>query len=590
MVQNELYYGDNLDILRRYIEKETVDLVYLDPPFNSNQDYNVLFQERNGTRAAAQVKAFEDTWRWDQVAAAEFHDVSQGGGRPADVMVAFEKFLGHSDMLAYLSRMAPRLVELRRVLKSTGSIYLHCDPTASHYLKILMDAIFEPQNFRSEITWRRKGAHNKLSRQFGPIHDTILFYTKSDDFAFHPGKKPYPKSYIEGWFRKSDSRGRYRQQELTGPGRRSGSSGQPWRGFDPTPKGRHWAVPSTLRDLVPDGGEGMTTQEKLDYVAGLPDCSIEFPKDGWPTYKQYVGDGVPYQDIWAYQPGTSGVLWGTDEAIDEDIAWLEAEAERLGFQTQKPEGLLDRIIRSSSDEGDTVLDPFCGCGTTIVVAQRLNRRWIGIDITHLAVTLMKHRLKSAFGDIISYKVIGEPVSLPDAEALARQDPYQFQWWALGLVGARPEETKRGTDRGIDGSIYFFPDRSTKGKAEQILFSVKAGNVTVSHVRDLRGVVEREKATIGVLISLNPPTRPMREEAASAGFYASEELAGKAYPRIQLLTIADLLMGKTIECPPYVWKGNATFRAAPRERMREKQAKQVMLREDSTDPETGVEGT
>ena len=233
--------------------------------------------------------------------------------------------------------------------------------------------------------------------------------------------------------------------------------------------------------------------------------------------------------------------------------------ERLGYPTQKPEALLERIIDASSNQGDVVLDPFCGCGTTIVAAQRLNRRWLGIDITHLAVTLIKYRLRDVFGDKVEYKVIGEPVSISGATALAKEDPYQFQWWALGLVGARPVEEKKGADKGIDGRLYFH-DEARGGKTKQIIFSVKAGHVAVSHVRELQAVVDREKAQIGVLITMLPPTRNMQDEALSTGFYESPGWQ-RRYPRIQILTVEDLMSGKGVDCPP-LRRTNVTFKKAP----------------------------
>jgi hypothetical protein len=248
----------------------------------------------------------------------------------------------------------------------------------------------------------------------------------------------------------------------------------------------------------------------------------------------------------------TGVLVGN---VWTDIDPINSQAqERLGYPTQKPEALLERIITASSNEGDVVLDPFCGCGTAVAVAQKLKRQWIGIDITHLAITLVRNRLKDAFGDGAKYQVVGEPVSLPDAEELAQQDPYQFQWWALGLVGARPVEQKKGADKGIDGRLYFHDEPKT---TKQVVFSVKAGGLHATYVRDLRGVIDREKAAIGVLISLEPPTKPMRSEAASAGFYKAPW--GKDYARLQLLTIADLLAGKTVDFP----RENVTFKKAPR---------------------------
>lgn len=565
---NMLYYGDNLDVLGRYIKDESIDLIYLDPPFKSSQDYNILFKEQDGSRAAAQIKAFNDTWRWDQGSAKSFHDVVLAGGRIADVMVAFEKFLGRNDMLAYLSMMAPRLSELHRVLKDTGSIYLHCDTTASHYLKILMDAVFGPENFNNEIIWRRTGS-NKSVKRFGPLHQSIFFYRKSKDSYFKPVYGPYTKKYVDNFFRLKDNRGMYQSVALTGPGIRSGDSGKKWLNYNPSDVGRHWQPASYLYRKYKKLTDQDLAQyplierlEKLDEV-GL----IHWGSKGTvPRYKYYINDalGVLYQDIWAYQPGTEGCVFGDpDSCIDQDVKWLSVrDKERLDYPTQKPEGILKRIIMASSKEGDLVLDPFCGCGTTVSVAQQLNRSWIGIDITHLAISLIKHRLRSAFGNSVNYKVIGEPVSLPDAKTLAKQDPYQFQWWSLGLVGARPVEQKKGADRGIDGRIYFFPQARVRGKPEQIIFSVKAGNVTVSHIRDLVGVINREKAAIGVFISLNKPTRQMRREAASSGFYESVEVVQNLYPRIQLLTIEELLHGKKVDYPSYAqWRGNVTLKKA-----------------------------
>jgi len=547
---NYLYYGDNLDVLRRYIADESVDLVYLDPPFKSDQNYNVLFAEHNGTRSRAQIKAFEDTWRWDQVAAEAYEETVEAGGKVADALRAFRTFLGESDMLAYLSMMAPRLKELRRVLKPSGSIYLHCDPTASHYLKILMDAVFGPALFRNEIIWRRSAGHNKVSKRYGPIHDVLLFYSKSDDFFFEPGTRPPMRGYIREWFSGEDERGPYRTNMLTGPGTRTGSSGKPWRGFDPTSVGRHWAIPKSLRELLPPGSDDWTTQQVLDelYEQGY----IYIPRDGLgqPKYKQYIGSRTPYQDIWAYQPYTQGTLYGTEECIDEDVKWLGHEKERLGYATQKPEGLLARVIQSSCPPAGVVLDPFCGCGTAVVVAHRLNRSWIGIDITHLAISLIKNRLKSTFGDAVAFQTIGEPTTITEARALAAEDPYQFQFWALGLVGARPGEEKKGPDKGIDGRLYFH---------DQAGGETKAGKLHAHYVRDLRGVIEREKAEIGVLLSLEEPTKKMRAEAASAGFY--ESLWGK-HPRLQILTVGELLEGKQVDMPP-VRQTNVTFKKAPR---------------------------
>jgi len=479
MTDNVLYYGDNLEILRRYIKDETIDLVYLDPPFKSNRDYNVLFAEQNGSRSAAQIKAFEDTWEWNTVAAAAYQEIVESGHqRVSQVMQAFRTFLGESDMMAYLSMMAPRLVELHRVLKSTGSIYLHCDQTASAHLRLLMDAVFRPNNFHNEIVWHYR-RWTATANKFQRLHDTILFYTKTNKYVFNQLLTPYTNGSVER--KKQGVLHRFK------------------RGEEPV--------------LV--------------------------------SNRELQAEGVPENDVW-------------------QIPFIAPSAkERLGYPTQKPEALLERIIKASSNEGDVILDPFCGCGTTIAVAQKLGRQWIGIDITHLAVALMKHRLKDMFGVKVKYEVMGEPVSVPDAKELAENDPYQFQWWALGLVGARPIEQKKGADKGIDGRLYFHDEAdSNRAKTKQIILSVKAGHVTVSHVRDLRGVIEREEAQIGVLILMNEPTKPMKKEAASAGFYDSESW-GK-YPKIQILTVEELLNGKTVEYPR-TRGSNVTFKKAPRSR-------------------------
>ena len=466
-MENTLYYGDNLDVLRLHVADESVDLIYLDPPFKSDQNYNVLFQEQDGSRSASQIHAFEDTWQWDQSAAAAFEEVVEGGGQVSLAMQAFRTVLGESDMLAYLSMMAPRLMKLHRVLKPTGSIYLHCDCTASHYLKMLMDSVFGFGNFRNEVLWYYYNKmHDSRKKLFARANDILLFYVKDmhRDFTFHQLKEKREKPIKQ-----------LRRKKL---------------------KGRMVNVKDDSGHCVYAVKEDRT----IDNVWRLP----------------------------CLQPAAS---------------------ERLGYQTQKPEALLERIILASSNEGDTVLDPFCGCGTTLAVAQRLNRQWIGIDITQAGIVVIKQRLRDTFADGLTYQVIGEPTSLPDAAALAAADPYQFQWWALGLVGARRADGKKGADQGIDGRLYFH-DEPEGGKTKQIIFSVKAGKVQASHTRDLRGVIDREKAVIGVLITMEKSTKPMRTEAASAGFYKSEFHSG--YPtqhaKIQIVTVEELLEGKTLDLP------------------------------------------
>ena len=528
MSDNILYYGDNLDVLRRHVAAESIDLVYLDPPFNSNATYNVLFAEHSGELAASQIKAFEDTWRWDQESAHEYFWTVEAGGAVAKALQAFFMLLGESNMMAYLAMMAPRLVELRRVLKPTGSIYLHCDDTASHHLKLLMDAIFGPQCFRTEIIWKRSSAHSDTKqgrRQYGRIHDVLLFYAKTAEWTWNPVHMPYSADYLDGKYRyvEPEAGRRYTLGDLTGPG--GAAKGNP--AFEVMGVTKFWRF----------------SRERMDEL--IAQGRIVQPSPGAvPRYKRYLDEmpGVLVQDVW------------------DDISPINAmAAERLGYPTQKPEALLERIIRSSSNEGDVLLDPFCGCGTAVAVAQRLKRRWIGIDITHLAINLMKSRLLTGQGveQKRDYQVVGEPADLAGAQQLAREDPWQFQWWALGLVGARPSEQKKGADRGIDGRLPFHEGDPTD--IRQIVLSVKAGHTNVAHVRDLRGVLERENAAIGVLITMEEPTAPMRAEAASAGFYESPW--GK-HPRLQILTVAELLASRRIDSPP-LGQVSQAFKKAPR---------------------------
>ncbi|MFW5867712.1 MAG: DNA methyltransferase, partial [Armatimonadota bacterium] len=498
MPENTLYFGDNLDILRRYIDDESVDLIYLDPPFNSNQAYNVIFEEENGSGSGAQIEAFDDTWHWTVETMRCFQEcVEQGDVRVSETLRAFRRMLGDTDMMAYIANMAPRLMELRRVLKPTGSIYLHCDPTASHYLKVLMDAIFGAKSFLNDISWCYRGYEHNQS-YWNRKHDSILYYAKDPDshyFNPDPVREPLSENTIKK-YKHEDEKGRYR---LRG------------RNIKDSPF-RH------KTDLSPQ------QEEEHPHL----------------IYRQYMSKGRLPRD------------WFMIDYLNQ------AANERLGYPTQKPEELLERLVAPSSQEGDVVLDPFCGCGTTIAVAHRLKRNWIGIDITHLAVNLMKFRLQDTFGEEVreEYDVIGEPTDLAGAEALALGDRWQFELWALGLVGARPTEKKRGADAGIDGRLYFH-EPSGGAPTRQIVISVKSGNVSVSQVRDLRGVVEREEAAIGVFITLQEPTRPMREEAAGAGFWSPEHNPEEKFPKLQILTIEELLEGATIDCR-YLKHGSATF--------------------------------
>jgi site-specific DNA-methyltransferase (adenine-specific) len=526
---NQLYYGDNLRVLREEVKDETVDLVYLDPPFNSAANYNVLFREATGEQSAAQIMAFEDTWHWTHESEAAYQElVTDAPERLARLTEAMRQMLGTSDMMAYLVMMAPRLVELHRVLKPTGSIYLHCDSTASHYLKLVLDAIFDPTNFRNEIVWRRSQPKSHASVRFSRAHDVLLFYSKSEATTFNLQYKPHDPEYVEKFYRfvePEDGR-RYRLGDLTNPNKNR---------------------PNLTYEFPP--GSGVTrvwrwTKERM--MKAWQDGIVVVPESGGVAQgKRYLDEmpGTPITDFW------------------EDIEHLHGtQQESLGYPTQKPEALLERIINASSNEGDVVLDPFCGCGTTINVAERLKRRWIGIDITHLAVALIQSRLRDTFGTELSpFVVHGTPQDTASAEALALQDRYQFQWWALSLIDARPaQDKKRGKDTGIDGYIRYLEREGEPSKT--VIVQVKSGKVSSRDIRDLVGVLDREKAVIGVFITLQPPTRDMTKEAVSAGFYQSQ---WGNFPRLQILTIEDLLTGKTTAQYPRL--NAATFKRATRQR-------------------------
>jgi len=534
--KNKLYFGDNLSILRDHVADDSVDLIYLDPPFNSNANYNVLFAEKSGEKSAAQITAFEDTWHWTIESEKTFQElVTERPGKIANLIQALRSFLSTNDMMAYLTMMAPRMVELHRVLKPTGSIYLHCDPTASHYLKLLMDAIFGFVGFRNEIIWQRTSAHNDPSR-YGRVHDTILFYTKSRRYTWNQQYDSPDESFFSSHDFERDEEGKlYRKRDLTAPGHGDKSGQYEWRGKFP-PQGRMWSY----------------TKENMERLEA--EGRIAYTRTGMPRLKIYADDlrGVPYQDVWV-----------------RSELWLNSAAgERLGYPTQKPESLLERIVQTSSNEGDVILDPFCGCGTAIAVAEHLHRKWIGIDVTHIAIALMRHRLNGAFrSDLSPYDVIGDPKDVASADALARHDRYQFECWALGLVDAKPaRDKKKGADAGIDGVINFFDDSS--GQAKKIMVQVKSGHIGVSQIRDLKGVLDREKAAIGAFITLKSPTREMIKEAVSAGFYEATHYAGREYPRIQILTIEELLSGKKLLYPMLK---QVTFKQAERKsKSRDKQ--------------------
>lgn len=522
--RRELYFGDNLRILRRFIAEESVDLIYLDPPFNSRREFNAIFREADGKQApASQIRAFEDTWHWGDETNATLRYITTSsihqGRIPDEVSLlvdALVRGVGRNDMTAYIVMMTTRLVEMHRILKRTGSLYLHCDPTASHYLKIVMDAIFGPVNFRNEISWKRFSAKNDPNR-YGRGHDVLLFYSKGPVFTWTPQYGPFEQDYVEENYRYTDSETarRYRLSDLTAhkPG---GDVDYEWHGKRPY-RGRHWAF----------------SRENMDRM--LAEGRIVFRRTGMPVYKRYLDEmpGVPLQDVWT------------------DIRLHAGSKERLGFPTQKPVALLERIIRSSTNPGDVVLDPFCGCGTAIVAAEQLGRSWIGIDITSVAIRVIRERLQPSLGDI---PVRGVPEDLNDARELARESVdgrYEFQWWALTLVEAQPVTKKKGADAGIDG-VYTFVERDGM---KRVLVSVKSGHVSPDTVRALHGTVERERAAIGVLITLDDATAQMRREASALGFYEST-LWRRPFPRVQILNVSDYFTGKRILLPPSAGSGFA----------------------------------
>lgn len=527
---NRLFYGDNLAVLsdRAQFPDASVDLVYLDPPFNSNANYSHLFRSPDGSVAQSQIQAFEDTWEWGDSANDAYRRVITGQNSDLSTLIgAMRLVLGENPLMAYLAMMSARLVELHRVLKPTGSLYLHCDPTASHYLKLLLDAVFGANNFLNEIIWKRTSAHSSAKR-YGPVHDTILFYARSPDFRWNKVFTAYDPAYLDLFFDQKDQDGRrWKRMDLTGAGTRNGETGQVWRGLDVTAKGRHWAYQPSKLELLDAAG-------RIHWPAKL---------GGMPRLKQYPEDlpGVPLQDV-----------------IDDIPPMHNLAAERLGYPTQKPLALLERIIAASSNPGDVVLDPFCGCGTAVDAAQKLGRRWIGIDITHLAIGLIEKRLRDRYGSGVAFEVVGKPADLASALRLAAEKPFDFQYWiTFEIDGQAYQGGKKGMDRGIDGFVWF---TGADRKAEKAIVSVKAGkNIGPAMVRDLKGVMEREKSPMGILVTAYEPTAEMKREAAASGEYEAED--GRYYPRVQIFTLGMLFDGKKPRVP--LLDAAAAYRRAPR---------------------------
>lgn len=531
---NHLYYGDNLTRMQQ-MKKHSVDLIYLDPPFNSKQNYNLIYKNLTGKPVPDQAEAFCDTWEMDpqKEEIAKAMPVLMREHGIADYYVEFWRLwinaLRHTQphLLAYLVYMVQRLIHMKSILRPTGSIYLHCDPTAAHYIKVMMDGIFGHNNFQSEIIWKRTSAHSGAKR-YGPVHDTILFYTAGPKFTWNTVYGEYDQTYVDAFFTHMDEDGRrWQRTDLTGPGERKGDSGLPWRDYNPTERGRHWQPPSYFYDKYERltgeslaGYDLITRLEKMD-EQGL----IHWPKKagGMPRGKRYLEDspGVPLQDVW------------TDIKPIHNMA-----AERMGYPTQKPIALLDRILQSSTNRGDVVFDPFCGCGTTIYSAVRNDRKWIGCDIAILSIKLIREMLTSdefRLVEDVHFDVNGIPVSVEQAEDLFKRDPFQFEHWLVERVGGFP--TKKTADKGIDGRMYF----ETREGLKAMVLSVKGGVIRPTDVRDLRGVLEREYDTaMAGFLTLRQPSKAMLEEAAAAGQY---EYAGIMYDRIQMLTVKDILEDK-----------------------------------------------
>jgi DNA modification methylase len=537
---NHLYYGDNLTIMRT-MPNACVDLIYLDPPFNSQRNYNLIYKKLTGLPVPEQEEAFCDAWDMDaekEEMARRMPIVLREYGVDEDLVLFWKAWidaLRHTQprLLAYLIYMSYRLFEMKRVLKPTGSLYLHCDPNASHYIKVIMDGVFGHNSFRNEVIWRRTGAHGRAKR-WGPIHDVLLFYTKSDSYTWNRVYQQYDQSYLDNFYKFTDNSGRYRLVTLDGPGTRTGSSGQPWHGVDPTEKGRHWELPPdrALPEsfIHPEGYSEMSVQERLDV---LEKANLIYwpPKGKVPQYKRYleVSEGNPVQDI----------IW--------DIRPIGSQAEeRLGYPTQKPIALLKRLIEVSSNEGDILFDPFCGCGTAVYAAHLLNRKWIGCDIAILSVRLVRDVLLKRYGlkEDEHYTISGVPLSLEGAQDLFDRDPHQFQHWAVELAGGF-SSTKHTGDEGIDGRIHF----ETKDGLKNMVISVKGGKLTPAFMRDLRGTMEREADTeMGGFICLEQPTKGMDKEVAKAGMY---NYLGKDYPKLQIRTVQELLDGKGFDTPSKV---------------------------------------
>ena len=537
-MSNRLLYGDCLELMRREIKDETVDLIYLDPPFNSDTNYNMLFGNETG-EDQAQSRAFADIWFWeDGKDLPVFERLTEHDHASAHTVHAMRNMLGRVGMLSYLLFMTERLIEMHRILRPTGSLYLHCDSKASHYLKIILDTVFGQNAYRNHITWRRATAHNDASR-FGRISDHILFYTKTDRWVWNGDAVRAIRSAeeLETAYPNQDERGRFRPDNLTGPshGQTGGESAKPWNGYDVIAKGRVWSPPKTGRyadyidaNLIRGYRKIVDVHDRLNALdkAGL----IHHPSKGfWPGLKRYADAdlGNPLQDI-----------------ILEPIGFTNfstRSGEYLGYPTQKPLGLLNKLILASSNEGDVVLDPFCGCGTAVDSAQAQGREWIGMDISCLAINVIKARLTDVHGANVldEVEIRGLPQDLVGARDLFSHNAFEFERWAVGLLNGKPNKTQVG-DRGSDG-ILSFPNIDAaplKG-----IISVKGGaSIQPAFVRELVGTVESVSAQMGVLVTMQKPTTGMKEAARLGGTW-TDPISQQVLPRIQIITVDALLRGE-----------------------------------------------
>ncbi|WP_423487933.1 DNA methyltransferase [Mycobacteroides sp. PCS013] len=517
---NRLYFGDNLEVLDEHVADESVDLIYLDPPFNSNRNYSVIFgNNRADDESVAQSDAFEDTWRWTHKTEVLIGGLSNSApARVADALSAYYTLLGESEALAYLANMTPRLLELHRVLKPAGSLFLHCDPTMSHYLKVLLDAIFDIQNYQNEIIWQRSTGKSLQSRRLPSNHDVILGYSKTkspkwmEDSAFQPYDEYDLDEKTKSKYRNRDADGRlYRLDSLINP-----NHDRPNLTYEFLGVTRVWRW----------------TRERMQkaYKDGIV---VQTAPGRVPQMKRYLSEqrGRPLGDVWT------------------DIPPINSRAaERLGYPTQKPLALLDRLIKLTTEPGDVVLDPFCGCGTTVDAAQRLGRQWIGIDVTQLAIDVITTRLGYTFGKDVfkDIKVTGIPKDLRGARALFDLSPLEFETWAVTMINAEANR-KQVADKGVDG-VARFP-LGAKGQIGKLIVSVKGGkNIGPAMVRELLGAVEARKAQMGVLITLSPATKGVTDAINHGGVF-THPANGQTYPRLQHITVADLLAKKRPLVPP-----------------------------------------